>query len=698
MHFWKPYSQWTLQKKARLNNRLVLVLLGLLPISLLSGQSKAGGDEPGQLLARPATVSHYSNAEGRPHTYQFLLPPQLEAGRRYPLVVQVFGGNGLQPTDERPFIRVRPTGRGVWGYRSMSRYDVLQAIACAMNNFDIDEDRVYLTGTSAGATGAMHVAAQRPDIFAGVVPLVAFGNDLPLENFCNLPIRCEHGINDWTSAIGNVRVQFQKLRKAGYDAVLNEHPTAGHGIRVPPPKTMNWLFRQKRNRSPQRLVYSCEHPRDGRAWWVRIDEFVDPHRVARVEATVTSDGVHVNTHNVARLSFDRETIPAQPSQQVTIDGDALALSAGRHKWAAFGKGEKWQRSRVARSDDRRAYGAGAAAGLFQGEPLLVVYGTGGDAAENQFLRAAAAELARSGGPAFKPAAVRFPMRSDVEVTPNDQQKHNLLIIGTPENHSLLKAFAPSLPLRISDGSLNAGDREPLPLQNSVLSFHYFNPTQVDRMIYVVSPYLTGTQHSVFLRNPRHFLAGSAGFKMIDQPDLIVRRPDLRICREMQLNSDWTFVSVAGADQPIPKRFSDRTHLGSVYTKVMQSEAGVDFAFWWGPEDKGRFGGYDFNWLPAFDPEHYTQADYSVRRRETETMTASLSGSEMANIFRRWIATREIITWPVVRQEEISEDRTYRIVIPMDLVPKLGDRHRTLAEPGIGPSIMPNQIADEIFLP
>ena len=134
------------------------------------------------------------------------MPPDFQPGKRYPLLVQVFGGN-VVPTKSRPFIRIRPSARGVWGYRSMSRYDVLQAIARTKDVYNIDDDRVYITGTSAGATGVMHVAAQRPDLFAGIVPLVAFGNDLPLKNFRNLPIRCEHGVNDWTSAIGNVRVQ-----------------------------------------------------------------------------------------------------------------------------------------------------------------------------------------------------------------------------------------------------------------------------------------------------------------------------------------------------------------------------------------------------------------------------------------------------------------------------------------------------------
>ena len=106
--------------------------------------------------------------------------------------------------------------------------------------------------------------------------------------------------NDWTSAIGNVRVQFQKLDKLGYDAALNEHATAGHGIRTPPPKTTDWLFRLKRDSHPTRIVYSCEHPRDGKAYWIEIRGFVDPHAVARIEATVRKTSSSSNDMSTSR--------------------------------------------------------------------------------------------------------------------------------------------------------------------------------------------------------------------------------------------------------------------------------------------------------------------------------------------------------------------------------------------------------------
>lgn len=642
---------------------------------------------------------YYSLAEGRAQSFQVVLPPGYSATQKYPLFVQVFGSTTLMPTVDRPFIRVRPNGRGVWGFRSMSRYDVLQVIAQMEKGYSVDSDRIYMTGSSAGATGMMHTAACRTDMFAGVVPLVAFGMDLPLANFCNLPVRCEHGVNDWTSAICNVRVQFLKLDRLGYDAALHAHPTAGHGIRVPPPLTMDWLFLQKRNPSTTRIVHTCEHPRDGRAYWLRIETFVDPHRIARVEANAVAGGITVTTDNVRRIAINMDTAPFDSSSSLVINTRPIQRPAsdGWHSFETDDSGNWIAAPTGARTTtQKRSYGAGAAANLFQGDPLLVVYGTGGDEPTNTFLRQAASVLARSGGPTFKPAGVRFRMVSDAQVPDLSLQKYNVLLVGTPDENSYLRGIADDLPWSVNDSVLDAGGRERLKLDGAVLSAHHFNPAHPDRIVYVVSPYLNAEQRPAFLKNPRLFLAGGDGFKMIDQPDLLVRGVDLRIRREMQFGHDWKFSDIPGADERVPEQYADRTHLAIAHMQVMHQTEDVDFALWWGPEDKGAFGGYDFNWLPTFDPAFYTRADYLVRKREVECMTGSLPGSELLDVYNRWIDTGEIISLPKFAQDDIDASRNYRIAIPMDLVVKLGNRRKTLSDVAPARPVMPQDVAGGIF--
>ena len=54
---------------------------------------------------------------------------------------------------------------------AISSHDVIQAISFMKRYYPVDPDRVYLTGFSAGASGAMHVASSYPDAFAAVMPI-----------------------------------------------------------------------------------------------------------------------------------------------------------------------------------------------------------------------------------------------------------------------------------------------------------------------------------------------------------------------------------------------------------------------------------------------------------------------------------------------------------------------------------------------
>ena len=640
--------------------------------------------------------AYYSYAEGRRQMFRVALPPGFDPAKKYALLVQVPGR--VNPSRQFPFIRITPTGRGVWGYRSMSRYDVLESIKLMKMGYKIDEDRVYLIGYSAGATGIMHTAAQRPDIFAGLMPFVAFGNDLPLAHFRNLPFRCQHGTRDWTSSIGNVRAQFIKLRKLKYEhGILNEHKNAGHGIGMSK-EMLGWLLSQKRTARPKHIVYSCEHPRDGRVYWLRIVKLSDSHQVARVEARLSKDEVQIKTRNVRWLHVDRDVVSS--TKRIVLDGQRVRLKVSKgslHPELLNDQEGKWQPSfRAGSIDGRRHYAAGAAANLFQGEPLLIVYGTLGDKETTQFLRRAAFVLSRSAGPTWRPAAVRFPVIADTKLTATQRFHHNLLLIGSAANHAVLKRIEKKLPFVIRGKVLHVTGRRPLELRGSVLGSFHYNPENKPRLLYVLSPFVDGPDRVRFLANPRKFLAGSDGFKMIDQPDLLVRRADLTLRREMQWNRRWRSTEPRNASPLVPKRFADRKHLAYAHMKVMRQLAKVDFALWWGPDDKGSFGGYDFNWLSGLDPTCYSKADYLVRRREVETLTASLTGSELKDFNKRWISKNELLTWPAVPWKEIRDQAMYRVCLPMDLVVKLGTRRKTLSHVAPGPNVMPKQVAKEIW--
>ncbi len=80
-----------------------------------------------------------------------------------------FGQDVWRRRNQLPFLAVCPQCSKEEDYWRPGGPDIKAAIAClddAIQRFGGDPDRVYVTGTSAGAQGVMAVAAEYPDRFA----------------------------------------------------------------------------------------------------------------------------------------------------------------------------------------------------------------------------------------------------------------------------------------------------------------------------------------------------------------------------------------------------------------------------------------------------------------------------------------------------------------------------------------------------
>lgn len=142
-----------------------------------------------------STGSQQFHILGKYQPYGYYIPPKsgdTQKGRRPGLHVHLHGLGSThaiivnQPGFQRAFgdsqndIIVSPLGRGVSGfYSDISERDVLDVVADATANLDVDPDRIVLSGYSAGGYGALRLGALYPDRFAAVVNWVGpTGDDL----------------------------------------------------------------------------------------------------------------------------------------------------------------------------------------------------------------------------------------------------------------------------------------------------------------------------------------------------------------------------------------------------------------------------------------------------------------------------------------------------------------------------------------
>lgn len=627
---------------------------------------------------------YHSQADGAEIGFGIQTPPKIEGLQAFPLVVVLNGGLRVAPSEKFPHFRVQPSRNRIWGYRTMSAYDVMQVIAFMKRHYPVDPDRVYLVGSSAGASGAMHLASCFPDEFAAVIPLVAVGNNYPLRNFSNLPVAIHHGDRDWVSSICNARVQVKRLQALGCPTILKEY-SAGHGVPGSHDPLMAWLFEQRRNPAPQTIRHECEVPSLGRSYWLQIEEFDDPHQRASIEAELADGIATIKPQNVIQLSLNQNLLDIQ---SVHIAGTKLPV-AQHYRFEE----QRWQIAQPPESTPVRRYEAGGAANLYQGEPLLVVYGTAGS--ESEKLRAAAQKLSAYGGPAHTAMRHRFPVVADTELTAKQQAECNLILIGQPAENSVTRTLWPRLPVSVHDGALVVADRAKLKLDNQVLGLLHPHPDHPKRLIYVLAPFVDAAGLDRFGQQVQYFVSGSEGFDRISQPDLIVQDVDYRIARLMQFDKHWKWLSPPGSETPVPARFSDRASLAVVCMEHMLSQSGADFALWWGPADQGMWG-FDFNHLQRFDANWCTLADIRTQHRVTETTLGSVTGAELKEIWRRWGPKRELISVPEISLDTLEDDTSYRLHIPMDLYIKLGQRRKNLRDPQPGPAFAAEELIARMF--
>jgi len=649
------------------------------------------------------TEAYYSQAEGTGVLFAIHLPPAIDQQESLPMLVVAKKGPRVKPSAEFPFIEVKPSLRGIWGYRSISAYDMMQVIGFMKQHYPVDSNRVYLAGSSAGASGAMQLASTYPSEFAAVLPLVAVGTNYPLLNFKNLPVTIHHGVNDWTSSICNARVQAQRMQKLGCPVTLKEYPS-GHSIPGSHKPLMEWMMNQKRNPSPQSLSHQCETPSLGRSYWAHIREFQDPHQNATLEASVNdSDGrgkVIIHPKNIQAFTLYPHLMPSVKAgiKTAEIGKTQLSLEGSTKRLDFRFRNDRWilDAERITDIPTKRPYHAGAAANLYQGEPLVIVYGTqSSDKNINSKLVASARKLSACGGPAPYLMSGRFPIVADSDLSPEQQANCNLILLGTPTENSVTQSIIGDLPITIRDRTLMVAERPALPLKNQVISLLYPHPQHPQRLVYILAPFTDSDGLTRFSKSPQSFLAGSDGFNRISQADLLVQNLNHQIGRQMQFGKDWDWVIYPGADNPIPDRYSDRSDLALSHFKVMQKNSKADFAFWWGPSDKGMWG-TDFNFLKSYQPDFYTQADFQTQHHLAETMTGGLSGMEIKEIWKQWGQNQQLLMAPKIQINTLDDKKQYRVNIPMNLYIKLGQRKKNLDDPKSGPGIAPEEIMAEIF--
>ena len=127
-----------------------------------------------------------------------------------------------------PFIVVAPQcpADGWWPNETEILINLLDEV---VSHYDVDKEKVYLTGLSMGGYGTWSLACEYPDNFAAVAPVCGGGMPYLCDRLKNVPVWAFHGAKDDIVPLRESEEMVEAVNKAGGNAKLTIYPDVGHG-------------------------------------------------------------------------------------------------------------------------------------------------------------------------------------------------------------------------------------------------------------------------------------------------------------------------------------------------------------------------------------------------------------------------------------------------------------------------------------
>ena len=126
---------------------------------------------------------------------------------------------------------------------------IILEIRNLLKEFNIDKDRIYVTGYSMGGSGTWDIITRYPDFFAAAVPVTGVSDPSKAKLVAYMPIWAFHGQEDPISFVQNTRNMMAALKKYGSNCRFSELKDVGHGSwhqAYSNNEMISWLFEQKK--------------------------------------------------------------------------------------------------------------------------------------------------------------------------------------------------------------------------------------------------------------------------------------------------------------------------------------------------------------------------------------------------------------------------------------------------------------------
>jgi predicted esterase len=224
----------------------------------------SAGNDPFSTRRGEFKKAYRSKVDSTLQPYQMFVPSRYDKSKPVPLVIALHGMGGDENSyltvygkgafraeaEKRGYIVACPKGRKPASmYVGDAEKDVMDVLAEVRRAYNIDADRIYLTGHSMGGFGTWSIAMNHPEVFAALAP-VAGGSNTPasMSKIAHIPQIVVHGDKDATVPVERSRVMVEMAKKVGAEIKYIEVSGGDHGNIVAPnfPAVFDWFDAHKR--------------------------------------------------------------------------------------------------------------------------------------------------------------------------------------------------------------------------------------------------------------------------------------------------------------------------------------------------------------------------------------------------------------------------------------------------------------------
>jgi len=562
------------------------------------------------------------------------------------------------------------------GFRALAEADVLQAVAYVEAHWSIDPDRVGIRGGSMGGGGTYRLGARYPHLWASGRPSCGFASNIPMGNLITLPIYATHSADDPVVSILHERGPLALLRESGGQVVFDETNGFGHAVwdyKEGTERGAAWVRDKVRpdSRTIRRIDYTATDGVATRGWWAEISEWGgDPGNARFVLTAGAGNALFAELTNITRLRVFTAESPFDQGRplSVSVNGAVpIALPAPLPESLVLVRREAgWGFESQSEPPAFRLHTPGSASLLYDGEPLLIVYGTGGTDAARAAMRSAAEAASASPNPSWPDSGGdagsegvpdsqnlygRLRVKADADVTAADLARCHLVLLGTAAQNSVVGRMAGALPVQMGDGAVSCSDGLTLHGASLALGLVHYNPLAPDRLVFWVA----SDDPAAYRAKSALPLVMSGAFSA----DLLVMTagaPTLVASRSF--DSRWRWVKGREASPLLGAACGTASGLSGEVAAAIRRASGADFAM------VGIYGS------AAFAPVEVgvtRVSDLAPLFAHTPIGVVRVPGSELLEMARKASPADSGILLPGFEAAGIDPARRYGIALPVDVL-------------------------------